>query len=64
MPLEIAAGTLVILHNSLVHFSAENSSDRSRHAYSIHIVEGAPGWTYPADNWLQRTDGSPFPALY
>jgi phytanoyl-CoA hydroxylase len=64
VPLEIPAGALVLLHNSLVHYSEANNSERSRLAYSIHLVEGAGSVTYPKDNWLQREDGGPFPALY
>lgn len=64
VPLEVPAGTLVLIHAAVVHFSEANTSDRSRHAYSIHVVEGGPGVEYPKDNWLQRLDGSPFPALY
>lgn len=51
-PLEVAAGTLVMLHGLLPHRSGHNSSDRSRHAYSVHIVEAAAD--YPDDNWLRR----------
>lgn len=64
VPLEIPAGSLVLIHNSVVHFSEANTSAKSRYAYSIHIVEGGPGFDYPADNWLQRSDGTAFPALY
>jgi len=65
VPLEIAAGSLVLLHAALVHFSEANLSDQGRHAYSIHVVEGAEGTTYLGDNWLQRPEGpSAFPALY
>lgn len=64
VPLEITAGTLVLIHNSVVHFSEANNSSNSRLAYSIHLVEGAEGTAYPKDNWLQRFDGKPFPALY
>lgn len=54
VPLVIPKGSLVVLHNALVHFSNENNSEVSRHAYSIHIVDGKEGVEYPADNWLQR----------
>lgn len=64
VPLEIPAGSLVLINNSVVHFSEANTSERSRHAYSIHVVEGGAGYDYPADNWLQRLDGTPFPSLY
>ena len=52
VPLEVAAGTLVVLHGRLPHWSGPNRSERSRHAYSVHVIEG--GARYPAANWLQR----------
>ena len=51
VPIEVAAGTLVILHGSLPHYSAPNRSDRSRIAYSLHFVDNA--CVYSPDNWLQ-----------
>lgn len=47
--LEVRAGTLVVLHGQLVHWSSENTSAVSRHAYSMHIVDGAT--EYARDNW-------------
>jgi len=52
VPLEVPAGTLVLLHGLLPHRSDANRSPRSRHAYSVHLIERAA--RYPADNWLQR----------
>jgi phytanoyl-CoA hydroxylase len=52
VPLEVAPGTLVLLHSALVHYSAENTSPLPRHAYSIHCVDNTA--EYPSDNWLQR----------
>jgi phytanoyl-CoA hydroxylase len=52
VPLEVEAGTLVLLHGSLPHWSAANTSDRSRHAYTLHVIEGRA--EYLDDNWLQR----------
>lgn len=52
VPLEVAAGTLVVLHGLLPHWSGPNRSDRSRQAYSLHVVDGAAA--YPEDAWLQR----------
>lgn len=63
-PLEVAAGTLVVLHGSNVHGSSANTSPQSRHAYSMHVVEGAPGTAWLPDNWLQRPAGQPFEPLY
>jgi phytanoyl-CoA hydroxylase len=53
VPLEVKKGTLILLHGLLPHLSGPNTSDFSRHAYTIHIVDGAAH--YPADNWLQRS---------
>jgi phytanoyl-CoA hydroxylase len=64
VPLETPAGALVLLHSSVLHYSDANTSERSRHAYSIHIIEAGKGVAYPADNWLQREDGKQFPQLY
>lgn len=52
VPLEVAAGTLVVLHGLLPHWSGVNTSDRSRHAYSLHCVSADAH--YPTSNWLQR----------
>ena len=60
LSLQVKAGTLVLLHHSLVHYSAPNKSETSRHAYSIHVVEGSEGHVYPKDDWLQRPSDTPF----
>lgn len=57
VPLEAAAGTLVVLHGLLPHKSGENTSPRSRNAYSVHVVESDA--RYPAENWLQRPADDP-----
>lgn len=57
VPLEVEAGTLIVLHGTLPHWSAPNTSDRSRHAYTLHVIEGTAD--YPADNWLQRRADMP-----
>ena len=61
VPLQTKKGTLVILHNALIHYSNENNHPTdARHAYSIHVVDGREGVTYPEDNWLQRPKEYPF----
>lgn len=60
IPVECSKGTLVLIHSALVHYSEENKSDRSRHAYTLHVVDGSPGVIYPEDNWLQRPAHLPF----
>ncbi len=52
VPLEASAGTLILLHGTLPHYSAANTSPRSRHAYTLHVIDGRA--VYPEDNWLQR----------
>ncbi|MGE0872428.1 MAG: phytanoyl-CoA dioxygenase family protein [Kofleriaceae bacterium] len=52
IPLEVAKGTCVVLHGLLPHKSGPNRSARSRHAYSVHVIDGTA--SYRADNWLQR----------
>ena len=52
VPLEVPAGTLVVLHGLLPHRSGPNRSDRSRHAYTLHVIDRTAA--YPEDNWLQR----------
>ena len=56
-PLEVAAGTLVVLHGALPHYSEANRSSKSRYAYTLHAISGTAH--YPADNWLQRKDWLP-----
>ena len=51
VPIEVPSGALVLLHGANVHFSHSNTSPHSRHAYSMHIIEGAPGTDYLQDNW-------------
>ena len=50
--IEVEKGSLVLLHGRLPHYSCENKSNKSRHAYSLHIIEGNS--EYPKENWLQR----------
>ena len=57
VPLEVPAGTLVVLHGLLPHWSGANRSDRSRHAYSLHVIDAKAA--YPATNWLQRGPDMP-----
>jgi phytanoyl-CoA hydroxylase len=57
VPLEAAAGTLVVLHGLLPHWSDVNRSEQSRHAYTVHVID--PRATYPSDNWLRRPEELP-----
>jgi phytanoyl-CoA hydroxylase len=57
VPLEVRKGTLIVLHGLLPHKSLENTSAKSRHAYTLHVISG--NCRYPADNWLQRSPELP-----
>lgn len=59
--LPVAAGTLVVLHGLLPHWSGANRSPRRRLAYALHCVEAAA--EYPASNWLRRGPGLPLRRL-
>ena len=53
VPLEVSAGTLVVFHGLLPHYSAPNRSPVSRHAYTLHATDARSA--YSPHNWLQRT---------
>jgi phytanoyl-CoA hydroxylase len=57
VPLPAAKGTLVLLHGQLPHRSGPNLSDRSRHAYALHLIDGR--YRYGPGNWLRRGAGMP-----
>ncbi len=52
VPLEAARGTLIVLDGALPHRSGPNLSDKPRHAYTLHAIDGTAA--YLPDNWLQR----------
>ena len=49
---EAATGTLVVFDGRAPHLSAANRSARSRHAYTLHVIDRT--CHYPDENWLQR----------
>jgi phytanoyl-CoA hydroxylase len=61
VPIEAAAGTLVVLDGLLPHWSDVNRSPASRHAYSLHCIDGTT--RYPATNWLQRPPSMPLRSI-
>lgn len=60
VPIEVPAGTCVILHGRFVHKSFENTSPDGREAFTLHVIDKQD--TYPKENWLQRKDN--FPAYW
>jgi phytanoyl-CoA hydroxylase len=55
--LEVEKGSLIVLHPLLPHLSRENRSPKSRHAYTLHIIDASVD--YPKENWLQRSREMP-----
>jgi phytanoyl-CoA hydroxylase len=57
VPAEARTGTLVIFDGRAPHLSGPNLSARSRHAYTLHVIDRRSH--YPAENWLQRAADLP-----
>mmetsp|Transcript_9454 Transcript_9454/g.13180 ORF Transcript_9454/g.13180 Transcript_9454/m.13180 type:complete len:337 (-) Transcript_9454:123-1133(-) len=60
--LEMDPGDLVVLHPYILHSSSANRSEKSRRAYTIHLVDGSLPWSLK--NWIQPKEGdelAPFP---
>jgi len=57
IPCEAKAGTLVIFDGRAPHMSAANRSSKSRHAYTLHVIDRKA--RYPDENWLQRSADLP-----
>lgn len=57
----VKAGTLVLIHGSVIHKSAPNYSKDSRYIYTFHVIEG--NTNYPADNWLQPMQDKSFTCI-
>jgi len=52
IPVEVSAGSVVIFHDHMPHYSSKNISEHSRHAFSLHVAEKNSTWS--DINWLQR----------
>jgi phytanoyl-CoA hydroxylase len=61
VPIVARAGTMVVLHGLLPHWSDVNRSPTSRHAYSLHCISESA--EYPSWNWLQRPPSLPLRRL-
>ena len=60
----VSAGDLVLIHGEVDHLSFRNGSDKSRHTYQLHMVEGpGNGVTWSPRNWMQYPAGTSFPKL-
>lgn len=63
IPAPVKKGGAILIQGEVVHRSAENTSDHSRHVYAFHIME-SENTSWSPENWLQPTDELPFPSLY
>ena len=52
LAVEVPAGSIVIFHDHMPHYSSQNHSDHSRHAFTLHVAEQSAEWS--DRNWLQR----------
>lgn len=59
----IKKGSCILIHSQVVHRSEPNRSDKSRHAYTFHVIE-TKNTKYSEQNWLQSPKDSSFPVLY
>jgi phytanoyl-CoA hydroxylase len=57
VPLEVPQGTVIILNGGTPHLSRANLSPRSRHAYTLHVIDAK--CHYAPDNWLHRSTNMP-----
>ena len=64
VPYECKQGDLVLIHGSVDHLSLKNTSDKSRHTFQLHLIEGPKqGVAWSKENWLQLANGRPFLSL-
>ena len=61
-PLEAKKCSLILLHGRLPHQSGENKSSKSRHAYTLHLIDGNS--KYMSTNWIQRKKSLPLKGFY
>lgn len=64
VPVECKAGDLVAFPGELDHLSLPNFSNKPRHTFQLHLVEGErSGVTWSKSNWLQYPSDIPFMRL-
>ena len=58
LAVEVPAGSLVIFNDHMPHYSSQNHSEKSRHAFTMHFAEASSEWS--EQNWLQRPNLGPY----
>ncbi|ODV81107.1 phytanoyl-CoA dioxygenase [Suhomyces tanzawaensis NRRL Y-17324] len=65
-PVPCKAGSLVLIHNLVLHKSEKNRLSKSRYVYAFHVIDGVA--KYDEKNWLQvppcKEGGQEFSKLY
>lgn len=56
-PLPAPKGTILAFSGLFPHMSEANRSDKSRHAYTLHLIDRHAH--YPSNNWLRRPPSLP-----
>ncbi|MDH3646036.1 MAG: phytanoyl-CoA dioxygenase family protein [Gammaproteobacteria bacterium] len=56
--LEVPAGSIIVFDDHLPHYSSQNQSTQSRHAFTMHFAARDARWS--KINWLQRNRLPPF----
>ncbi|CAD5221367.1 unnamed protein product [Bursaphelenchus okinawaensis] len=64
LPVPVPKGSMVLINGLVAHKSEPNTSDKSRHAYTVHVAEMVERKKWHERNWLQETEDYKFPALY
>mmetsp|Transcript_16690 Transcript_16690/g.18897 ORF Transcript_16690/g.18897 Transcript_16690/m.18897 type:complete len:308 (+) Transcript_16690:179-1102(+) len=63
-PVECEAGDLVLIHGQVDHLSLANKSEKPRHTFQLHLVEGPKaGIHWSKHNWNQYPEGEEFREL-
>jgi phytanoyl-CoA hydroxylase len=52
--MEVPKGSVVFFNDRMPHYSSQNTSDKSRHAFTLHVSETGTDW--PENNWIQRPE--------
>jgi len=62
VPCPVKKGSLVLIHGLVAHKSEGNKSDKSRHAFTFHVMD-TENTKWSEENWLQLPEGETFQML-
>jgi len=61
IPLEVPKGSVIVLNGLLPHMSKKNTSEKSRHAYTLHFMSSDN--VFAKDNWLALAPDATFKGM-